>query len=125
MERKIKFYAKVKMTKSTVMDAAASAYLEEYCDRYEETLGFDNRTYRACPGYGDFPLTTQKQLLETLDAGKRIGVCTNENCLLPPLKSVTCVVGLSKKTVENKKSCDNCNLKEPCNFRKNGTQCSK
>ena len=39
MERKIKFYAKVNMTKSTVMDAAASAYLEEYCDRYEETLG--------------------------------------------------------------------------------------
>mgnify|MGYP000382239512 CR=1 FL=1 len=37
MERKIKFYAKVNMTKSTVMDAAASAYLEEYCDRYEET----------------------------------------------------------------------------------------
>ena len=30
MERKIKFYAKVNMTKSTVMDAAASAYLEEY-----------------------------------------------------------------------------------------------
>lgn len=63
MERKIKFYAKVNMTKSTVMDAAASAYLEEYCDRYEETLGFDNRTYRACPGYGDFPLEFNKELL--------------------------------------------------------------
>lgn len=63
MERKIKFYAKVNMTKSTVMDAAASAYLEEHCDRYEETLGFDNRTYRACPGYGDFPLEFNKELL--------------------------------------------------------------
>ncbi len=38
-ERKIKFYAKVNMTKFTVMDAAASAYLEEYCDRIcEENL---------------------------------------------------------------------------------------
>ena len=66
MERKIKFYAKINMTKSTVMDAAASAYLEEYCDRYEETLGFDNRTYRACPGYGDFPLSAQKEILDGL-----------------------------------------------------------
>lgn len=60
MERKIKFYAKVNMTKSTVMDAAASAYLEEYCDRYEETLGFDNRTYRACPDMEIFHLNSTK-----------------------------------------------------------------
>ena len=64
MERKIKFYAKVDMTKSTVMDAAASAYLEEYCDRYEETLGFDNRTYRACPRiWRFFHLNSTKELL--------------------------------------------------------------
>lgn len=72
MERKIKFYAKVNMTKSTVMDAAASAYLEEYCDRYEETLGFDNRTYRACPGYGDFPLEFNKRIAILLDIPRKI-----------------------------------------------------
>ena len=119
----------VSMAEAMVTDSLASAVIEQVCDKAEEIILKDfkeyEHTWRFGLGYGDFPLTTQKQLLETLDAGKRIGVCTNENCLLTPLKSVTCVVGLSKKTVENKKSCDNCNLKETCNFRKNGTQCSK
>lgn len=117
------------MVNVLIMDALANAAIEQVCDEVEKIFLKDfqeyNNTWRFGVGYGDFPLTTQKQLLETLDAGKRIGVCTNENSLLTPLKSVTCVVGLSKKTVENKKSCDNCNLKETCNFRKNGTQCSK
>ena len=125
MERKIKFYAKVNMTKSTVMDAAASAYLEEYCDRYEETLGFDNRTYRACPGYGDFPLELQGQFLDILDAPKRIGVCVNSSMMLTPTKSVTCVIGLGHNLkVSSKKNCDFCNFKDKCQFRKQGTTCS-
>ena len=105
MERKIKFYAKVNMTKSTVMDAAASAYLEEYCDRYEETLGFDNRTYRACPGYGDFPL----------EFNKRIAI------LLDIQKSMLGLIGIGSD--KRKKSCGNCVMKEDCPFRKRGQRC--
>lgn len=45
-------------------------------------------------GYGDFPLTGQKQFLDILDAGRRIGVCVNSGMTLVPTKSVTCIIGL-------------------------------
>ena len=67
MERKIKMYEKVNMTKAVVMDAAASAYLEVFCDEYEENLGFPDRTYRACPGYGDFPIEFNKKIANFLN----------------------------------------------------------
>lgn len=117
------------MVNVLIMDALANAAIEQVCDAVEQKFlkNFSeyNSTWRFGVGYGDFPLTTQKQLLETLDACKRIGVCTNENSLLTPLKSVTCVVGLSKSNVEGKKTCDNCNMKDSCNFRKNGAVCGK
>ena len=121
MERKIKFYAKINMTKSTVMDAAASAWLEEYCDRYEETLGFDNRTYRACPGYGDFPLEFNRRIAILLDISKKIGVTITPNNLLIPQKSMLGLIGIGSD--KRKKSCGNCVMKEDCPFRKRGQRC--
>ena len=121
MERKIKFYAKINMTKSTVMDAAASAYLEEYCDRYEDTLGFHNRTYRACPGYGDFPLEFNRRIAILLDISKKIGVTITPNNLLIPQKSMLGLIGIGSD--KQKKSCGNCVMKEDCPFRKRGQRC--
>ena len=38
-------------------------------------------------GYGDFPLTGQKQFFDILDAGRRrIGVCVNSGMTLVPTK---------------------------------------
>ena len=121
MERKIKFYAKINMIKSTVMDSAASAYLEEYCDRYEEILGFTNRTYRACPGYGDFPLEFNRRIAILLDISKKIGVTITPNNLLIPQKSMLGLIGIGSD--KRKKSCGNCVMKEDCPFRKRGQRC--
>ena len=121
MERKIKFYAKIDMTKSTVMDAVANAYLEEYCDKYEETLGINNRTYRACPGYGDFPLEFNRRIAILLDISKKIGVTITPNNLLIPQKSMLGMIGIGSD--KRKKSCGNCVMKEDCPFRKRGQRC--
>lgn len=117
------------MVNALVLDALANAAIEQVCDEVERIIlqefeGY-HHTWRFGVGYGDFPLATQKSLLETLDAGKRIGVCATESFILTPRKSVTCVIGLSKVEVHGKKSCDHCNLKDTCNFRKNGTSCKK
>ena len=106
---------------AAVMDAAASAYLEEYCDRYEETLGFDNRTYRACPGYGDFPLEFNKRIAILLDIPRKIGVTITPNNLLIPQKSMLGLIGIGSD--KRKKSCGNCVMKEDCPFRKRGQRC--
>lgn len=116
------------MVNTLIIDALANAAIEQVCDEVEKIILKDftdyNATWRFGVGYGDLPLTTQKDLLLTLDAQKRIGVCTTESCILTPRKSVTCIIGLSKNQVTSKKSCETCNIKDTCNFRKNGKKCS-
>ena len=117
------------MTEAMIMDSLASAVIEQVCDRAEEIMLADfkeyQHTWRYGLGYGDFPITDQKNFLEILDAPKRIGVCVNNSMMLTPSKSVTCVIGLGYDlAVSSRKSCDTCNLRETCRFRKEGKSCS-
>lgn len=121
MERKIKYYEKIHMTKAVVMDAVASAYLEEFCDTYERRLGYQNRTYRACPGYGDFPLSFNRKIASLLDISKNLGVTITATDLLLPQKSMLGLIGIG--SFKQKKSCETCVVKKDCPFRKRGQRC--
>jgi len=46
---------------------------------------------RRSPGYGAMPLALSREILERLDATRRIGVSVTESDLLVPSKSVTAV----------------------------------
>ncbi len=116
------------MAEAIVVDALASAAVEQVCDLAENEIlkDFPNleHTWRFGLGYGDFPLTGQRKFLDILDAPKRIGVCVNESLLLTPTKSVTCVFGLGHDlSKETMKSCDMCTLGGRCTFRLNGGTC--
>jgi 5-methyltetrahydrofolate--homocysteine methyltransferase len=116
------------MAEAIVVDALASAAVEQVCDLAENEIlqGFPNleHTWRFGLGYGDFPLTGQSKFLDILDAPKRIGVCVNESLLLTPTKSVTCVIGLGNELPKDSiKSCDMCSLGGKCTFRLNGGTC--
>ncbi len=117
------------MLNALIIDALSNAAIEQVCDEVQEIIENEFSdfylTWRFGVGYGDFPLSTQKELLETLDAPKRIGVCATDSFILVPRKSVTCIIGLSEKETEQKKSCDNCILNGKCNFRLKGTTCYK
>lgn len=118
------------MAEAIITDSLASAVIEQVCDKAEEMILKDfaeyEHTWRFGPGYDDFPLSTQKQFLNLLDAQKRIGVCVNDSMMLTPTKSVTCVIGLGHNLqVSSKKSCDFCGLKDRCQFRKKGNYCGK
>jgi cobalamin-dependent methionine synthase I len=58
-----------------------------------ESFGGMELTRRFSPGYGDWPLTVQKEIVDRLKAG-RIGVRVNESCVLIPEKTITAVAGL-------------------------------
>ena len=55
-----------------------------------------NRTMRYSPGYGDWDLTVQAELL-LVDAAT-IGVSCTETSILQPRKSVTAVIGWERKS---------------------------
>lgn len=118
------------MAKALVCDAMASAAVEQVCDGAEEEIRkrFTGRfmTWRFSPGYGDFPLDTQKDFLAAANAEKLIGLCVSSGGILTPTKSVTAVIGISETPVEPKKrGCGSCQMREKCLFRKTGGHCGE
>ena len=96
------------MPKAILTDAMAGAAIEQICNDFQEELAVQfpdlKQTMRYSPGYGDLPLSIQRKLLETLSAGKRIGLSVTEGNMLTPLKSVTAVIGLRDIKNEEERS---------------------
>ena len=116
------------MSRAVVLDSLATAAIEQVCDEAEKRIAGQVTepyfTFRFSPGYGDYPLETQKQLLRLLDAPRKIGLSLNESLLLTPVKSVTAVIGLSDQPIpRRKRGCAICSLREPCAYRRKGTHC--
>ena len=51
---------------------------------------------RFSPGFGDVPVSVQKEFLDSLDAGRRMGILLSESYLMSPSKSVTAIIGLER-----------------------------
>lgn len=101
-----------------ILDACATTYIEAFCDEIEseikEKFGFGN--FRFSPGYGDFPIALQKNIITLLSAEKKIGLCVNSADILTPSKSVTAVIGLIDKCMNKTNKCELCPNKERCAF---------
>lgn len=116
------------MAKAVIADAFAGAAVEQVCEYTEKEIKRAASgmffTWRYSPGYGDFPLETQKPLLDALEAPKKIGLCATDSFMLTPIKSVTAVMGVSEKPLpERVRGCVTCTMGERCEFRKRGTHC--
>lgn len=122
------------MSKAIIINSLSSVAIEQVCNKAEEEIykDIDNRyekcykTWRYSPGYGDLPIELQKNILNILDAPRKIGLCTSDNMTLTPIKSVTAIIGLSYKPVAPaKRGCLCCNLKDTCQYRKVGNHCAQ
>ena len=122
------------MARAVILDACGSSAIENACDRIEEMLRREWEekgmyvTGRFSPGYGDMPMSQQKELCNLLDAQRKAGIYITSGNAMIPVKSVTAVMGISDKNVNNikiKTNCGLCGLAESCNFRKEGARCEK
>lgn len=126
VDRRIAYYGKIDMTKSLILDACASTAIEALCDEAEEKVRLEaqehgyNITSRFSPGYGDLPITLQKDFTNVLKAYPKIGLTVTESSIMLPRKSVTALIGWQKeKCVTTINKCKLC-LKENCLYRKDG-----
>lgn len=119
----MKRYAITDIAKAAVLQACAAALLEEYCDNIQKQIAIDlaEGEYlrpRFSPGYGDFSILHQKELLQMLDATKRIGLSITDGHMLTPTKSITAVIGISyEKTDCHTSGCEVCS-KTDCTYRR-------
>ena len=116
------------MARAVVLDSMASVAIEQVCRRADESIAaqLPGRflTFRYSPGYGDYPIELQKTFLRLLDAPRKIGLTVSDSCLLVPAKSVTAIAGISDVPVERqRRGCAVCNLRDTCQYRKNGDHC--
>ncbi len=118
-------YTKLQMSKAVTMQAAATAMIEEYCDEENRILKQEYEARglylrpRFSPGYGDFPLECQRDITAVLETPKRVGVMLTDSLLMTPSKSVTAVMGVSRKPYHCEvKGCEAC-AKADCVYRRN------
>lgn len=129
VERRIRYYSLTEMSKSVILDACCTEYIEKICDLAEcqiekeaEKEGFTmNR--RFSPGYGDLPLAIQPAFLAVLEADRRIGLQLSETLLMMPRKSVTAIIGLfddcqSARPKRKKNNCADCSMNQSCQYKR-------
>nr|WP_317282182.1 vitamin B12 dependent-methionine synthase activation domain-containing protein [uncultured Sellimonas sp.] len=122
----IRKYGITEMAKAVVLQACSAAFLEAYCDRFQDEIesrmkkeGYYIRP-RFSPGYGDFDICHQENLLQLLQADKRIGLSMTDGYMLIPSKSVTALMGASTiQTPCHKQGCEVCEKKD-CIYKRNG-----
>lgn len=124
VDRLINRYARLNVAKAVIMQAAAVAMIESWCDECQEQIREEANKKglflrpRFSPGYGDFSLESQKSILQVLQAPKKIGLTITDSFLMVPMKSVTAVIGLSEYNNNCEKSgCEVCK-KENCAYRR-------
>jgi len=102
------------MEKAVIAQAVCATMIEEYCDSIENEIFKRNEfsglypVSRFSPGYGDFNITHQKDILRILN-GARIGLSLTDGFMMLPSKSVTAVIGFS---LEKKRTLQSCTMKK-------------
>lgn len=122
-------YGRTDVSRAAVLHACAAALIEELCDKMENEIAgraWEEGLFirpRSSPGYGDFSLSHQRDIAALTRCGSRIGVGVTESLLLTPSKSVTGIIGLSRQSIREAKSCGGCGMRETCEYRRRGACC--
>jgi hypothetical protein len=118
-------YTKLQMSKAVIIQAAAAAMIEEFCDEENVKLKKEYEAQglylrpRFSPGYGDFALECQRNITAVLETSKRVGIMLTDSLLMTPSKSVTAIMGVSEKPYRCEvKGCESCG-KTDCAYRRN------
>lgn len=110
------------MAKAAVGQAVCAAWLDLLAAEYVEGLELGEGEYLTppfSPGYGDWDLSHQREVLDLLDAPRRMGLSLTQAGMLVPEKSITALVGVSDRQEEScGQKCMRCNKKD-CPFRAN------
>jgi len=109
----IRRYSVQDMEKAVIAQGVCAAMIESYCDCVESEIsqkpefGGLYPTSRFSPGYGDFDIAHQKDILRLLNCA-RIGLTLTDGYMLIPSKSVTAVIGFLREKKQTVIKCEFC-----------------
>lgn len=93
VDRLIRKYANLSAADLLIVQAIATTLIEHYIESEIASWG-ETLLPRYSPGYGDLPLSVQRDFLAALDPKGTLGITLTETFLMIPSKSVTAVIGI-------------------------------
>ena len=124
VDRRISALKYTQPSRALIMDAAASAAVEAFCDElnglWAKEAVSEGRFLRMrfSPGYGDLPISVQKDLLRLLDAAHHAGITLTDSMMMIPRKSVSAVIGIAGECGKRARAgCSGCALVN-CEYRR-------
>ena len=98
-DRAVRRYSASSPSRALLHQSIGAERVEALCDAFtahlSNELGVSFRP-RVSPGYGDIPLTLQRDIISLLDTQRMIGVTLNDSLLMSPSKSVSAIMGIKK-----------------------------
>ena len=77
------------------IDSIGSAAIESFADYLNREICQNlNTTNRFSPGYADFPLEFQRDLLSRINANQTVGITVTNELFMTPMKSITSIIGI-------------------------------
>lgn len=122
IDRLIAKYQTVSPVKALLFQAIGAERIESLCNVFNAEISEKKKPLGTKPrfsaGYGDAPITLQKDIFAVLDCPKYLGLTLNGSLLMSPSKSVTAIIGVGGTSCgENKSGCETCGNPE-CQFRR-------
>lgn len=96
-DRLIARYSRLSPAKGLMLQALGAERAEALCDAFVARYQRENHCIlkpRISPGYGDIPLSMQRDIFALLDCPRKIGLTLNKSLLMSPSKSVTAIAGI-------------------------------
>ena len=89
-------YSRLSPARALIFQSIGAERIEALCDAFCEHLKAEGYTVRPrfSAGYGDLPLSVNKEIFSALSPEEAVGVTLSEGMLMTPTKSVTAFVGL-------------------------------
>ena len=103
LDRLIAKYGSLSPARALMLQALGAERIEALCDLFCRDMGEElsmkgmSLTPRFSPGYGDLPLSAQKEIFAILNCPKMIGLTLNESLIMSPTKSVTAIIGIKNE----------------------------
>ncbi len=101
VDRLIAKYSRTSPSRALIMQAAGAEAVECLLDKISDgfkSAGAILRPRFSC-GYGDLPLTLQKDIFSALNPQKNIGVSLTDSLLMTPTKSVSAIIGIENEVI--------------------------
>ncbi len=130
IEKNIRRYSYNDLTKGIIVDACATTSIEEICDLIQDNILQEvckegkSLTMRYSPGYGDLDISANRDILNVLDAHRKIGVTVTNTGIMLPRKTVVALIGITNNKIEKvKRTCENCSNRFNCEYKRKADGC--